>query len=512
MLTKIFTTLTKRFTFKNYSKAMLFTGIAIASCVDTSPLRADPPNPDEWNQISSPGSGVGGVFFVGKDRPTTVIKFVEESPDRVLFAESILGLVKVPTPQTKTYNASSDEFRSISAKVSELSQNGSDRVKNVYEKTAAQASVVQVQTLIEGAGGSESVQGILSDIVALKGGSKTPIKTTVLMKTPKVNDKLLAVKTLLSALANEEQIKTLGRLSIADAYLGNEDRLQKLTLNLNNLMLNTNAEFVAIDNFADAPDMQNLAWEKAANDLVNGAERIAEEKTKKEKTVTLPRSEWYSKVLSGYQMGSGFRTANLEQAMDYDAESDRMASVLKKLTEDLLKDLSGVNTALIPSKGSGAKVAGGIADIKFSDATWTVTVVTSISESKKSPDGAHLSTTDFKIQWKKVQAALKAGMEEATMLIVAGSGANSEIKALTKDKFLKGAIGGLLQKLGTPASGEIDAEALILRSKYMYLRSTGKAKTDIKPADLVPDIGTEKTFTLVLWCQQVSNGPVITKK
>lgn len=512
MLTKIFTTLTKRFTFKNYSKAMLFTGIAIASCVDVSPLRADPPNPDEWNQISSPGSGVGGVFFVGKDRPTTVIKFVEESPGRVLFAESILGLVKVPTPQTMTYNASSDEFRSISAKVSELSKNGSDRVKNVYEKTAAQASVVQVQTLIEGAGGSESVQGILSDIVALKGGSKTPIKTTVLMKTPKVNDKLLAVKTLLSALANEDQIKTLGRLSIADAYLGNEDRMQKSTLNLNNLMLNTNAEFVAIDNFADAPDMQNLAWELAVYKLTNSGQVFGNEKTKIEETVTMPRSVWYSKVLSGYQMGSGFLTANLDLAMDYDAESARMAGVLKQLTEELLKNLSGVNTALIPSKNSGSKVAGGIADIKFSDATWTVTVVTNISESNKSPDGAHLSTTDFKIQWKKVQAALKAGMEDATMLIVASSGASSEIKALTKDKFLKGVIGGLLQKMGTPDSGEIDAEALVLRSRYMYLRSSGKAKGEIKPVDLVPDIGAEKKVKLVIWCQGTESGLIATKK
>lgn len=503
-----------RFKFAGLRNASLLTGIAIAmaSCVDVSRLWADPPDVEEWTEISSPGSGVGGVFFVGNGEASSVVKFVEESPGRVLLAESILGILNVPTPQTITFNKSSDEFKAVFAKVTELSKNGSDRVKTVYEHTAAQASVVQIQTLIEGAGGSESVQGILTEIDVLKRNSKTPVKTTELMKDPKFNDKLLAVQTLFAALANQDQIKTLGRLSIGDAYLGNEDRLQKPTLNLNNLMLNTNAEFVAIDNFADAPDMQSLAWELKVYDLAGSGQDFGSVKTKIEQTVTLPRKDWFSKVLFGYKMGSGFLTADLDKAMNYDVESARMTGVLKQLTEDLLKNLSGINTALIPSKSSGTKVAGGIADIKFKEATWTVTVVTNISESKKSSDGAHLSTTDFKIDWNKVQKALKAGMEEATKLIIAGSGASDEIKTLTKEKFLKGAIGVQFQKIGTPAVGEIDAEALALRSRYMYLRSTGKKKTDIKPGDLVPDIDSKKEFKLVIWCMGPADSLVATKK
>ncbi len=491
--------------------------VAIVGGFDVSKARAEPPNVKTWAEISSPGSGVGGVFFVGNKKGKSVVKFVEESPGRVLFAESILGLVNVPTPQTVTYSKDSKEFKSIFEKITELQEMGSDRVKTVYENTVRQSAVVQVQTLIAGAGGSESVQGVLGGLNdylgPLKDGVNEPVKTTVLLKDTKFTDRLAAVSMLLKALSDERQIEALGRLSVGDAYLGNEDRLQKPRLNLNNLMIDKDGKFVAIDNFSDAPDIESLAWEIKADQLANSGEQFGS-KSKRVEAVEIAKKDWFKKIIQGYRMGSGILTANLDTAMNHDAESARIASVLKEETWTLLTTLSRINTALLPIKSGGSKVAGGINSISKEDAIWTLTIVTNISESKKSAAGAHLSTVDYKLDWNAVERSLAKGMSDATKLLVAASGVTrANMNDSSTDTFLKGAIGKQFPKIGTTPKGEIDAVTLHTRAKYLFLRTEEKKTNDqIEPRLLFTDVETKKEYKVTLWCADSDRGPIITKK
>jgi hypothetical protein len=486
----------------------------MANCLGVLTAEAQPLDTKSWTEISSPGSGVGGVFFVGNTKQKSVVKFVEESPNRVLFAEAILGLVNVPTPQTVTFIKDSNEFKSILSKITDLKSKSSGRVVTVFENTVPTASVVQLQTLIAGAGGSESVQGVLNCLSEYKvPGKKEPVKTTDLLKNKaKFNDSLLAVNSLLGALSDKNEMELLGRLSIGDAFLGNEDRLQKPALNLNNLMIKADRKFVAIDNFSDAPDMHNLAWEKAADDLSAGIDRF-DKKTKIERDVELSKQDWFNGLIGGYRMGSGILTANLHTAMNIDAESQRIANQLKLLTWILLSDLSEINPALMPSKRSGSKAAAGISSIQESDSVWKFTIVTEVSESKNSKDGAHLKTTDFQLDWNLVQSSLKTGMKDATKLIIAGAGVTKDnMNETSTEKLLKGAIGKNFLKTVTAAKGEIDAEALLTRSKYMFLREDGKTKEQIEARMLFTEVDVKKQIKTTLWCLTTERGLSVTKK
>lgn len=507
------------------SHAMACVFLALANCFGVASAHAQTVETKSWQDISSPGSGVGGVFFVGDSKQRSVVKFVDESPNRVLIAEAILGMVNVPTPQTITFGKESKEFGSVVNKVTELKdKSGVDRVKTVYDATVPSASVVQIQTLIVGAGGSESVQGVLNGMTEYIGppvdsknpkGPKVPVKTTELLgRNPQFTDRLVAVNSLLKALSDPAQMETLGRLSIADAYLGNEDRLQKPTLNLNNLMINPEGKFVAIDNFADAPDIQSLAWEIKADQLSNSAEQFSSKKSKKEEKIELTKRDWFEKVILGYRMSSGIRTANLDTAMSHQAESQRIAGVFKDLTWKLLAELSDINTALMPTKSGGSKSAGGITTIKKDDAVWKLTIVSKISESKSSDAGAHLSTSDYKLDWNAAQNALAKGMNDATNLIIAGSGVTkAKVSNYGVDTFLKGAIGAQFQKSRASAQGELDAETLLIRSKFMFLRSVEKkTKDQIDLPSLLKDVDVKKEYKVTLWCTGTERGLIITKK
>jgi len=272
--------------------------------------------------MRSPGSGQGGVFIVSNRTDSVVVKFDQVDPSRGLLADKALALAGVRTANTIAYTKRDSEFNTIQRVVYNL-RGTSTRTSSVYDHTVPGANVVLLQSQVIGVEGSENVTALM-----MRGTS------------------------LAAALRDQTKVRSLGALFVTDAFLGNEDRLEKIAMNLNNIMLDATG-FVAIDNFSDAPNLEAYMWEKGGEALVGQQPQLPRGRSyiSQRMGVSATEKEWFQKVVvDGYTNAStGLFTSSLGRCLDFEAEANRMVGKFQQgtaLTSLTANDWSNVKTWL----------------------------------------------------------------------------------------------------------------------------------------------------------------------
>lgn len=165
-----------------------------------------------------------------------VIEDVELTRDVLELADRVLNMVGVRTPITRVLAKSDDAYGEAEQRVGDLVQRRPDDARaNQKFDQVSQSKALLLQQKIEG----DNLSQLLN--------STDPDKVAALAR----------------ALNDGDQARQLGALCLADAFLGNGDRLPG---NTGNVVLDAFG-FVAIDNDADAPSPEAYAWEKTAEGL-----------------------------------------------------------------------------------------------------------------------------------------------------------------------------------------------------------------------------------------------------
>jgi hypothetical protein len=187
---------------------------------------ADQPN------VARAGEGAkGGVYFLTSagNVPMVVVKpLMDEAPAQSQFGDAILSTgFGITTPQSRIVRKGTAEFDQLFELVKPLDVAPQDHVALMGYQPLENADYFKIMMAV----GEGSLSGLSS-------GADTQVK----------------VDRLVRVIRNQNAMNTVGMLAVADAVMGNDDRLSKTSvknmINLGNYMVTGTDELVAIDTTA----------------------------------------------------------------------------------------------------------------------------------------------------------------------------------------------------------------------------------------------------------------------
>jgi hypothetical protein len=295
-------------------------------------------DPIDWSEamsISASAGGAGGVFFLHDNAGATlVVKFVKEGSARAMTSDRILNSLGVPTAGMRAYFVGDPEGQAVLARVTTLK----DSLVAAQPAPAAQGQGAPANAAAPAQAAIAQAQ--VARVVAVF-NLTVPSATTVqisrhvagagadLTKLPDARNQGHDPAALISAaLSDQNNVQSLGRMFVADAFLGNQDRLE--AMNLRNIMLEVRngqvPRFVAIDNDIDAPNIQGQLHAKLVDTARNanwagGGNFLAQANT--------DIQEWTSKLVEGGIGLEGRVSADMRRVTDAYAASKDLADGLK---------------------------------------------------------------------------------------------------------------------------------------------------------------------------------------
>lgn len=469
---------------------LLFDAASVAHAAAPGELAIDQIDPNEfdWSQeevtIRSPEGGTRGVFIVGNGLTEVVVKFENDAPMRPILADRVLESAGLRTPQTTALTNVDDQFTTIKNRIQQIVEDlpavpGYDRVRQVFGNTFQDVTTILLQKPIEGVAESESVDAVVSCFKDDRVRNRpTPRALVELVNNTEISRSLNRADAFLNAMTDQSLARQLGRLAVADAFLGNQDRMQLGGLNLGNLMLDDQG-FCTIDNFADAPSPRAFAWEKFPETL-DGAVRLERDRQLDmnpdqpytiEGESTITRSEWFDAILRGYVNANSQDTASLDRAMNLSAEARVISEAFQSAVSDMIDDAATVNAALLLAND---RVFHEVDDDAGDDQpmrlkTQSLRVVTEISDGEDEGT-VRLSTRQYDINWENFEKSLVAGMKLARRKLLDDANMIVGNTTFEESTFFRDVYEASVQ---SDDHGELSAETLELRMKFMMLRAKG---------------------------------------
>ncbi len=474
----------------------------------------------KWSSLQTAqpvGDSSSNAVFVVSDGATTVIaKFSSDVPLTISFADQMLKGRNIPVPESVSLPVT--DSRAEAGKKAILK-----KVQDAEKKTQAEkATTLSLFEVVKSPGKVFTVQGVLQafdlqdtradpelDTIKKAVGGRKFTSLTQPQRT-RLNNQLAAVRDLVRCLSDAEQVKLLGRLYAIDAFLGNGDRLQKdgLGANWRNLMLgsvgnNTAVGFVAIDNHAFAPSLEELAWQdnyKAAAKALKGQTPGK----KKEITATVAgRRDWVERLVHGQRVKAkytGISDENLVWCCDLalvfqpGAQSEAIVDDLRpQLHRLLFTDMVNlVEPVTLSNKSPTLGTEFPTIDPgkmtkrpkpKEDSATWAFTVA-SVS------DQGQLSYYAYKIDWAQVVANITEGMKaelSSLTFMHPRSAADQKNPSFDLNEFKRSGLMTLRNQVIARSDRFPDTvaeDALFVRLAYLALRQTNPAGIDDAAAQL----------------------------
>jgi hypothetical protein len=359
----------------------------------------------ELKKVTPVGDSSSNELFIVSDGKTTVIaKFSNDLPLSINFADRWLQGRGIPVPKSLSLPVTADSAKKARAAILSKVPQSFPKTNKTRVENAMTLSLFEPVISPENVGTVQSVllafdPGVEQDLDAFKKAAADKKLTTLTeAQRKRLSRKLSGVRALVQCLGNSDQVKLLGRLYELDAFLGNEDRLQRrggANPNWRNLMLGlikkevqqgdkqgmrTVVSFVAIDNRAFAPSLKELAWldnrGKAQEQLDNAA--VGTEMTMK--ATVAGRKDWVNRLVHGQSMNNspGLRDeknlfcCDLDLALQYGAQSKALVGGLRKQLHKLLfTDMKGLLGEAVEAPAETDKV-------------WTFPVV-SVSDKDNAP-------------------------------------------------------------------------------------------------------------------------------
>jgi hypothetical protein len=474
------------------------------------------------------------LLLVVSDGTTTVIaKFSCDVPLTINFADRLLEGRGIPVPKSLTLSLTDE--RAKKAKDAIVQKVPDQRLVPMIARSTT-LSLFEPVTTPGDVGTVQNVFMPIHQMPSVPGPDGTAIKNAIPTmqfdnltqgQRTQLNGKLTAMRELVRCLNDPKQRKLLGAIYVLDAFLGNEDRLQKKgNPNWRNLMLGTVGgrrmpTFVAIDNHAFAPSLEQLAWvdnRNAAKDALVHKTPGAEHKIK----VTINgRQQWVERLIHGrveLNQYTGMSDENnlfcgdLDLAFQFDRQSKEIVDSLRgKLHNLLFTEMGKLVEPVTLSPNSRlataftdfnrANITKAASKPAVTDDSWAF-AISSVSAQNK------LTYQAFKIDWGQVRADIASEMRRELGILafmLPRSGGGPDPYSLSLDKFRNSGLMTTRKqaiKLSGPFPDTLAAEALFVRLAYLAIRQpdpTGNddatARTKILGA--FPDANTAVTYDLV---------------
>lgn len=443
-----------------------------------------------------PASTSGVLILANAKQEAVIAKYVAEESVQATYPEHVFRMLNIPS--TGTILVTGTDFKSLDTAIRRLAASGDAAV--VVQRSAADAAGIQLQRLVKGLEGTQSVADALGCMHYSGAADQARSATQLLQNEADTNRRLRILHALLQAFSNPEQLRMLGRLSVADGFLGNEDRLSRDLPNLANLMLENfsgTSAFIAIDSFAGAASPETYAWSLAADELAvelsatlrPGAPAtikadkppVAAILSRLKAGNRLTYSAWHDGLIQGYVSWQGTRgqqTASLEKILDIESEATRISDYLRSsVILPLLNSVDQVNPALMPETRPGTEnVVEQTWRNNPDSRIWAAAAVSSISVSAKSGRAHFGRLRDYVFDWDQITNALQEGMAEA--------GRTLDQAGKDHTDFAKSTLG----KAATGSQTFVSTEALRIRHAYLAAKSasggTATSPGQIRPLSL----------------------------
>ena len=283
-------------------------------------------NWDNLVSLTASGDGVGGVLFLQDNQgKKIVVKYEGDDAAAIVYSDFVMTELKIPNsnstllPRNGERNSPKDSitFVDVTDKIAvlanaETSKNNA-RLQSVFMRFETAAGVLIMRN-VAGTGECWTVEQII------RGASENTANSQK------------RAGLLIKALNDKNQAKTLGRLFAADTILGNGDRFQQDYFNAGNLMLDSKAKFIAIDNFSDMSSMEEVGYWMAVKKHEDYAGPVP--KTTRQE-IDLHTKDWIRMLVHGFRR-DGIRTPSLIQVIDVDKSTVQFTSVIKQQVETML--------------------------------------------------------------------------------------------------------------------------------------------------------------------------------